>query len=298
MRVGLATCEAMPAGHADERLLVEALLRCGAEAGLGVWSDPAVDWAAFDRVIVRSTWDYTRRREDFLAWADGIGDGLRNHAAVLRWNSDKRYLAELAAAGIPVVPTEFAEPGGPPAALEGEVVVKPTISAGARDTGRFGPRVHAEAAALIDRIHATGRTAMVQPYLAAVDAVGETSLVYFGGEESHALRKRAVLAPDREAETFDDELGVAVVMADEDLVRAGTATDAHRALAAQVLGFVTERFGTPPLYARVDMLPGDDGEPLLAELEAVEPRLYLGEDPGAAGRLADAIVAFVPHSDT
>lgn len=291
MRVGIATCAALPEGHADEaRLLVPELRGRGAEVDFCVWSDPGVDWGRFDSVVVRSVWDYTRRREEFLSWADSVGSRLQNAPAVLRWNSDKRYMGGLAEAGIPVVPTEFVGPGESQPPLEGEVVVKPTVSAGARDTGRFGPATHADAVGLIDRICAAGRTAMVQPYLAAVDEAGETALVFFAGEESHALRKLAVLEPDREAELRDDEIGAAVAMWDEDLVRAGSASTAHRDLAARVLGFVTERFGAAPLYARVDMLPGDDGEPVLGELEVVEPHLYLGESPKAAARLAEAIL--------
>lgn len=295
MRVGIATCAARPDGDPeDAQLLAGELARRGAEAEFCVWSDPGVDWERFDRVVVRSTWDYTRRRDEFLSWADSVGSRLHNAPALLRWNSDKRYMGELAEEGIPVVPTEFAGPGEPKPALAGEVVVKPTVSAGARDTGRFGPGTHAEAAELIERICAAGRTAMVQPYLAGVDEEGETALVHFAGEESHALRKRAVLEPDREAELLDNEIGAAAVMWEEDLVRAGSASAAHRALAARVLGFVTERFGAAPLYARVDMLPGDGGEPVLGELEVVEPRLYLGEDPKAAARLAEAIVRSIP----
>jgi hypothetical protein len=258
--------------------------------GVFVWDDPAVDWDGFDLVVIRSTWDYTRRRDDFIAWAERIGERLRNPPALVRWNSDKRYIAELERAGLPVTPTLFVEPGDGRIELSGEVVVKPTVSAGARDTGRFGPATHHAAHALVERLSADGRTAMVQPYLASVDERGETALVYLGGELSHVLRKRAVLRPDEEAPLSDHPLEPAAVMWEEDLVVAGSATDAEVAAADSVLGFVAERFGAPPLYARVDLLAADDGRPLLSELELIEPGLYLGTAPRAAGRFAQAIL--------
>jgi O-ureido-D-serine cyclo-ligase len=132
---------------------------------------------------------------------------------------------------------------------------------------------------------------MVQPYLPAVEDRGETALVYVAGELSHVLRKRAVLAPDEVAPARDDEIGAAEVMYDEDLVRAGHATAAECELAAAIVAVVAERFGGPPLYARVDLLFGAGDAPTLLELELVEPALYLAEAPGAAERLAAAIVS-------
>ncbi len=170
-------------------------------------------------------------------------------------------------------------------------MVKPAVSAGARDTGRFGPGAHAQALALIERLQRAGRTVMVQPYLASVDERGETALVYFAGELSHVLRKRAVLRPDEEAPLSDHVLAPAEVMWDDDLVSAGRATAAEVAVAAAVLGLVAERFGAHPLYARVDLLAADTGEPVLSELEVVEPGLYLDTAPQAAGRFAQAILA-------
>jgi len=207
---------------------------------------------------------------------------------VLRWNSDKRYLADLEEAGLPVVATEFVGPSDPIPDLEGEVVVKPTISAGARDTGRFSSCAHAGALALVARVRGEGRTAMIQPYLPAVEVHGETAIVFFAGEPSHVLRKGAVLGADEEAPLSGEGVHTAQVMWDPELVVAGQADDAECELARAVSAHLTERFGEPPLYARVDMLPGPDGEPVLLELEAVEPCLYLRTAPGAAERLAAA----------
>jgi hypothetical protein len=283
VRVAFATCSALPSGAADDRA-VAALLH----ADVHVWDDRGVDWAAYDRVIVRSTWDYTQRLDAFLAWCEAIGPRrLRNDPALVAVNADKRYLGELA---VPTVPTAFVAAGDPPPALAGEVVVKPNVSGGARDTGRFREHVHDAALALIEHIRASGRIALVQPYLPAIDLRGETALVYFGGTLSHVLRKRALLRADEVAPLADDALGDAKAMYEEDLVVAGEADATERALAERVLAEVSERFGVP-LYARVDLVPGTDGAPLLLELEVVEPALYLTTAEGAVERFAEAIRA-------
>lgn len=284
VRIALATCVALSDGFEDDRPLAQAL---GAQ--FVVWDSPEVDWDRFDLVVVRSPWDYTLKREAFLDWAYSLGEKLQNRPEVLRWNSDKRYLADLAEAGLPVVSTDFVGPNDAIPDLDGEVVVKPTISAGARDTGRFSSCAHAGALSLVARLREEGRTAMVQPYLPAVEAHGETAIVFFAGELSHVLRKGAVLAADEEAPIREEGVCTAAVMWDPGLVVAGEADDPERELARRVMAHLAERFGAPPLYARVDMLPGPDGAPVLLELEAVEPCLYLRTAPGSAERLAGRI---------
>jgi glutathione synthase/RimK-type ligase-like ATP-grasp enzyme len=289
VHVALARAAVVPEEFEDDARLAAALEARGLDATIAVWNDPAVEWSTFDRVIVRSTWDYTHQLERFLAWADAIGPALRNPPELIRWNSDKRYVADIADAGLPVVETRFVEPGDPVPSFEGEIVVKPAVSAGARDTGRFGPGAHGEARALLARLGAAGRTAMVQRYLPGVEARGETAIVLFGGEPSHVLRKRAVLAPDEEAPRRDDDLGAAEAMYDDGLVTAGDASAAEHELAGRVVAYLGDRFGATPLYVRVDMVPGPDGEPVVLEVEAVEPNFYLHTDPAAADRLAALI---------
>ena len=290
MRIALATCAALPDGWPDDHILAGALRDRGAEAEFAIWDDDAVDWSRFDLVMVRSTWDYTGRREEYLGWAHSLDGALHNPGPLLEWNTDKGYLADLAAAGVRTVPTHYIAPGDPAPELEGEVVVKPTVSAGARDTGRFGPGLHDRARELIARIGAGGRTAMVQPYLPAVEELGETSIVAFDAAESHVLRKRAVLAADEIAPLHEGAITAAAVMFDPELVGPGEADDAERELASTVLEELIRRFSTPPLYARIDMIRGPEGEPVLLELEASEPTLYLATQPGSESTLAEAIV--------
>jgi hypothetical protein len=253
-----------------------------------VWDDPTVDWDRYGLVVLRSPWDYAPRRDEFVAWAAGI-PRLANAAAVVSWNTDKRYLAELDGAGVPVVPTDWVGPGdawAPPAA--GHWVIKPSISAGSRDTGRYDLSLasHREhAAAHVRRLVAAGRTVMIQPYLEAVDTFGETALMFVGGEFSHAIRKGPMLdGPDlgpveREAGLYKPET-----------ISAREPSADERALAEHVLDAMPSRPGGL-LYARVDVIPGPDGEPVLIELELTEPSLFLGFAEGAAQRFADAIAA-------
>jgi predicted metal-dependent HD superfamily phosphohydrolase len=281
--VAFATCSELRDGSPDDHA-AGALL----DADYPVWDDPSVDWDAYDRVILRSVWDYTLRVHEFLDWCRRIGsERLRNGVEIAEFNADKRYLSDLSC---PTVPTLFVAPGERPPDWDREMVVKPSVSAGARNTGRFAPEFAPDAQALLERIHASGRTALVQPYLRSVDELGETALVFIAGQLSHELHKRPVLAPDEVAPTTEDRLAVAKAMLEADLVVARAAREDERALARAIVAEISGRFGTP-LYARVDLVRDDEGRPVLLELELIEPRLYFAEASGAAERFAAAVLA-------
>lgn len=290
MRIAIATFAARPPEFDDDERLGAALAKRGAEVEHVPWEDGEADWDRYDAVVIRSTWDYAFRHDDFVAWADRVGERLHNSPAVVRWNSDKRYLGDLADAGFAVVETAYVGPGDPLPDLDGEIVVKPSISGGARDTGRFSPATHEAARELIGAIQAQGKVAMVQPYVESVDTAGETAIVCFDGEPAYALRKGAVLAPDEVAPLRDDELAAAEAMYDPELVLPDTATDAELGVARRILSHVAERFDYMPLYARVDLIQGEGGEPTLIELEAIEPNFYLNQVEGAAALAADAFM--------
>ena len=265
-QVALATCAEIPEGDEDFPALIEALAAGGIGATPAVW-DGAVDWQAFDLVVVRSTWDYAERRDQFLAWARSL-ERILNPPVVLEWNTDKqRYLTDLAGAGVPVVPTSFVEPGQPFDPPAEPFVIKPAVSAGGRSSARFGPAEEREARSLVGRIHRQGRTAMVQPDLGELE---ETAIVYLGGRYSHALRRRVPLpaAGERELLFLAEELAPA------------DATPAERNTAERALALVPGEL----LYARVDLV----GSQVL-ELEAAEPSLYLAFGDDAAALLATAI---------
>jgi glutathione synthase/RimK-type ligase-like ATP-grasp enzyme len=269
----------MPAGDEDEQELVAALTSAGHEPVWATWDDAAVDWAAFDLTVVRSTWDYHSRRDEYVAWAERVPH-LHNPAPVLSWNTDKRYLTDLREAGLPVVPTIFCPPGTRLPLLEAEVVVKPTISAGSRDTARFKADDVRSAEMLLKSIHKSGRTGMVQPYVPSVDQRGETALLYFGGEFSHAIQKSPLLrrgaAPT--GEFFAPET-----------IAAREPTDRERAVADRVVVWIAERFAGPLAYARIDLVDGPGGGPLLLELELTEPSLFFLHAPGSAGRFVEKL---------
>ncbi|MDP9845867.1 ATP-grasp domain-containing protein [Streptosporangium lutulentum] len=239
------------------------------------WDDPAVDWAAFDVVVVRTPWDYVYRRAEFVSWAHRVESVTRmlNPAAVLERNTDKTYLRDLEA---PTIPTSWVAPGEPVEfPILDEYVVKPAISAGARGTIRTGDRKKAEAH--VAQLVAEGQTAMIQPYLDMVEAEGETSLLYFGGRFSHAVRRNPMLA-------------AGVTGHDEESARAELrAPDPDQlALAERVLGEFPD-----VLYARVDLVRLADGTPVLIELELTEPYLFLRYAPEAAANLARALAEAV-----
>ena len=263
-RIVLAACAQLPDGDGDDAGLIGALRARGLHARWMAWDDPRTEKA--DLVILRAAWDYAQRRSEFLAWAARVPN-LLNAPAVLAWNSDKHYLAELAAAGVPVVPSAFIEPGQKIRVPRGEVVVKPAIGAGSVDTLRFA--VRDAAAAHATRLLAAGRSVLIQSYDARVEA-GETALVFLGGEQSHAFAKAPILPPDGRRPRFDDSGTFAtetLAPADPDveLWELGyTALDA----AAARLGVQRGEF----LYARVDLIgTGDDA--IVLELELIEPSL-------------------------
>jgi glutathione synthase/RimK-type ligase-like ATP-grasp enzyme len=286
----LATCAALPDGDPDEDgvQLTAACRRAELEASWAVWDDPDVAWDEADLVVIRSTWDYTPRRDKFLAWVGGLSR-VANPAPVLAWNSDKTYLRELDDAGIPIVPTSWAVPGAPAELPSGtDFVVKPAVGAGSVGAGRFAaddPDAVGAARRHVDELHAIGRTVMIQPYLSEVDEHGETALVFLGGVYSHAIRKASMLPEPvvhRVGAGKPRELFVAERITPRD------PSSAERALAERVLAAVP---GAPDLlYARVDLLPTPHG-PVLIELELTEPSLFLSHAEGAADRFAAAIKA-------
>ncbi|GLH97640.1 ATP-grasp domain-containing protein [Phytohabitans aurantiacus] len=287
-RVALVTCAELPDLDPDDRLLIEPLRAFGIEATPVAWDATGVDWSSFRLAVLRSPWDYTARRDEFVAWAAGV-PSLANPADIVQWNTDKRYLGDLTAAGVPVVPTAWAtdDTWTPPA---GEAyVVKPSVGAGSVDTGRYRlgdpdeARLAREHAA---RLIAAGRTVMIQPYLPAVDTYGETALLYLPDESgklafSHAIRKGAMLdGPDTGA----------TGLYKEETIKPRVPIDAELAVGEQALAAIP---GGPDrlLYARVDVIPDEAGRPLLVELELTEPSLFLATAEAAPARLARAIAS-------
>ncbi len=267
----------------DQPVLEAALAARGIEVDRCVWTDPDVAWGDYPLVVVRSTWDYHEDRGAFVAWADRVAalTELENPAALLEWNTDKRYLQDLAEASVPVVHTHWIEPGNQLRMPPGDVVVKPSISAGSRNTARFADGQSPEAEALVRRLLADGHTVMVQPYLVSVDDRGETGLVFVEGRYLHGFCKGPILAADA-APTAD-------LFAPEEITPREPTREERRV--AQVA--LEASPAVVPLYARVDVADGPDGEPVVVELEMTEPSLYFGVLDRPADPLADAIASRV-----
>jgi glutathione synthase/RimK-type ligase-like ATP-grasp enzyme len=277
-KIALATCARVAELADDDRPLLGALARLGAAAEPVVWDDPSVDWSAFDRVVIRSCWDYHLRVDEFLRWATCVGPALRNGAEVVRWNADKRYLRDLGERGVRIPKTVFVERG---AEVDGEAVwaelgrdaavVKPTVSATAHRT-YLVRSADGAGARLPEILRESG--ALVQEFVPEVCSAGEWSLVFLGGRFSHAVVKR----PRRGDFRVQSEFG-----GEDRLV------DPPPRLVEEAAG-VLARAEAEALYARVDCVERD-GELCLMELELIEPSLFLARAPGAAERFAAAILA-------
>ncbi|MCH9667040.1 MAG: hypothetical protein K0U76_09815 [Actinomycetia bacterium] len=263
-RIVFAGCPALPEGDGDDAGLVQALRGRGLHARWLSWDDPAAQDC--DLVILRATWDYVDRLDEFLAWIGRVPLVL-NSPKVIAWNTDKRYLGDLAAAGVPTVPSAFFAPGERVCVPAGDVVVKPAVGAGSVGALRFSEASEAVAHAAL--LQARGQTVLVQPFDGSVND-GEMALVFIRGEQSHAFRKGPLLPPAGGAPVFDES----GTYAEERLQPAEPDFElwdlGHAALAAAAAHL---NIGiTDLLYARVDVLGGADA-PRLLELELVEPSL-------------------------
>jgi hypothetical protein len=263
----------------DLPLTAAALAETGLGADLVRWDDATVDWDAYALTVVRSCWDYAWRLEEFLTWAAGV-PRLRNTVEVLRWNTDKAYLRDLERAGLPVVPTVWNPRTADELPEAGEWVVKPSVSAGSRDTARWTEPM--AALAHVAALTGAGRTAMLQPYLPSVDDLGETAMLFLGGQFSHAVRKGPLLQRGEGVRQDRESRG--------DLLRVEPSA-AQRTTAQAVFEAVGDLVpcAAAPLYARIDLVDDAGGRPVVLELELTEPSLFLPQAPDAVPRLAAAV---------
>jgi len=285
--IALVSCAEAREHDTDLPLLVRAFGDRGILATIVDWDDAGVDWSTFRAAIIRSPWDYHRRYNEFLSWINKASSltVVFNSVDIITWNTDKAYLQELIDAEIPVIPTTYVR-GAEDLVLandliKGDVVVKPTISAGSNNTERH-VNVPASAAAHITNLVDSGMVAMVQPYQRFIDERGETGMLYFNGEYSHAFRKGAILA------TGDN---VKNGLYTEEDIGPRDASREERELGDDVMDFVAKKFGSAPLYARVDVVRGSGGYPVLMELEMAEPSLYLHTARDSATRFVSAFVS-------
>lgn len=286
-RIALVSAVAAYRLDEDIPLLAEALAACDVDCEELAWDDPTVSWGRFDAALLRATWDYAERRDAFVDWcrAASAQTILLNPEPVVRWNTDKHYLATLADAGIATVESVFIEPGQAPTLLPewDEFVVKPAVGAGSRDAQRYRADERTKALTHAERLLDAGRSVLAQPYLAEVDKKGETALLYFDGKFSHAIRKGPLLKPGE---------GPTESLFAPEQISARRPSRPERVLGDAVIAALPQALDldAPLTYARVDLLPSAQG-PRLLELELTEPSLFLAQAPGAAQRLAEVVSA-------
>ncbi len=268
----IATCRPLPEPDPDEPLLLDALASRGITARMVAWDDASEDWSAPIPTLVRSTWDYVHRPEAFARWIDKVRGPIANPADVLLENLHKRYLLALRDRGVPTVPTLLLAHGASIDALpiDGALVIKPAVSAASFRTARFAVQQRDDALTFARELVGE-RDVLVQPYLEAVEHSGERALVWIDGEVTHAVRKSPRLSGGHEEV-------VLVPVADDE-----------RALATLALAPFSSRI----LYARVDVVRDATGQPVVMELELLEPSLFLAQHPPALARFTDAIARWL-----
>lgn len=280
----------------DMPLLLAACHALDLDTTVCAWDDPSIDWSRYAYVVLRSTWDYTERRDAFLAWCERVAavTSLVNPLSVARWATDKHYLADLAARGVAVVPSRFVEPGESAAEMlqafvrahpeMDEFVVKPTIGSYSKNVKRYAKALMPEAVDHIERLLGEGSSVILQPYLASVDRRGETDMVFYNHEYSHAIRKGALLMQDGTVNGPTPEFRSSRV-----------ADDDEQAVALEILDATVACLGLdrPLLYARVDLIRDDNGKPMLLELDICEPSLSLPFAEHGAVRFARTLDALL-----
>ena len=272
-----------PSGHVIDDDLAHAPLRAlGWQVDTVPWNRAGVEWGEYDAVVIRSTWDYQADPEAFLAAlaeVERAGTPLYNPLDLVRWNLRKTYLRDLAARGVPIVPTVWRDglgAGGLAEVLDAvganDVVVKPVVGASSEGAFRLDRRAVREKAGEVEAYYA-GRALMAQPFVPSVTREGEFSLFYFNNAYSHAVLKTPKDADFRVQEEHGGR--IRAVEPEAELRAAGDA--------------VLRALETVPLYARADFVRAPAGGFWLMELELIEPALYFRMDTEAPARFARAL---------
>ncbi len=288
MKLGFVTCDALARYYPsrtnslfthDDQVAVQYLLERGYKVEPVLWgqSPQLLEQQGFVALVMRSPWNYSytdESRRQFCEWIAKVHDSsltLINDPLLMLWNLDKHYLAHLHRVSVPILPTAFIEPDDKVDFIShlqthGPFVLKPAIGAGGRDLQRYLTVADIEEEPLSRLRH--NRTFLMQPYVAEISSLGEWSLVYFGGQFSHAVLKR----PGAESWLVQDELGGSVhsLQPNEEAI-----ATANRAMASLPEAFfmATKQPFVPPVYARIDLIPFA-GSYAVSEFELVEPELF------------------------
>ena len=278
--VAIASCMELPEPDHDEELLLEAMRESGITAGVLSWDDPNVDWSGARITVLRSTWNYQLDRVAFLRWAESVAKvaELWNPFPIISWNSHKSYLLDLDRRGLPVVPTELVTRNAD-RTLESiladrgwqSMVIKPAVSASSYRTLRIDAGQVAVGEVHLRALAAEG-DGLVQSYLPSVEGYGERALVWIDGEVTHAVRKSPRFSGEDESVSEEVEF-----------------TGDERLVAERAIEVVGDLLSEPLLYARIDLAPDADGNPVVMELELIEPSLFFKQSTEALRRFVAAI---------
>ncbi len=288
----VATCAQLPGLDPDDHALVDALTDLGARVRAEVWNDPSVDWNKSDACLVRSTWDYHKRNDEFTRWVDAVAQEttILNPAPVLRWNSHKFYLRDLENRNVPIVPTIWLKQGSISRLDEllddrgwSQTVIKPSYGASSDGIAHVRrPELDSNGAQLYLDSLLEYQDVLLQQYVPTLAHEPERALVFINGEYSHAVTKSPFMH------------------ANIDLVsRAhhppGSSGETLVAATSQEITFAAAALSAAPpghLYGRIDIIR-HDGSLRVMELELIEPTLYLFAEPKAARNLAHAVLEYV-----
>ena len=278
MKIVLASCQDLPDWEIDDHRFHLELERQGIAFEIHPW-DAKIDWSEFDLCLLRTTWDYSSRIEEFREWIQAVSaqTTLLNSSELVLWNLNKRYLQDLEQKGVPIAPTVWIKE----AVSLKEVLkkegwskgfLKPVVGASASDTLRFSMKDIDKAQKFLEAL-VPQKEMILQPYLERVEIEGEFSAIYFGGEFSHCVQKIPVSGDYRVQDdygAFDQAIEPIAALID---------------LAQRTLSTLND----PWIYARVDALRLEDGTWVLNELEMVEPSLFFRHSDVAAKKLTKCI---------
>lgn len=275
MKIAIATRHNLPDWEQDDQPFFQALSKAKIQYDVLPW-DSNTQWSDYDLCLIRTTWDYQERFDEFTSWVKNVSQQtqLFNPEPVIHWNSHKSYLRELEQNGIQIAPSVWLDKGQvydikSIMAEKGwqQGFIKPLIGANARECCRFDNTESglSKAQAHIDRLIGT-EDLVLQPYLATVETFGETSGIFFNNVFSHGTRKVPVqgdfrVQDDYGAKDYPYQL-----------------TDEEKTLARKALSYVCANYLPPSqdqlLYARIDFLHDAEGKPYLNEMELIEPSLF------------------------
>jgi glutathione synthase/RimK-type ligase-like ATP-grasp enzyme len=247
-------------------MLAEGFRSVGFQVFTPAWDDPSQNWKAYDFIIIKSTWNYFDFPVNWYKWLELLNH-LRiptlNSLKTIKWNSDKIYLQDILCQDLQVIQSEWVED---PAALtinifekfaSDEIVIKPRIGGGAKDTFRITRKEFSEKKTNLKELLRSSNM-LIQPFMRQISTSGEYSFIFIGGELSHVVLKKPKKGEFRVQHLFGGTIERAWV---------------SEAYVAQATAFV-DKFAPSCLHARVDMIDVD-GRLFLMELELIEPYLFL-----------------------